>query len=264
MKFIYILLLLSFIFFSCENNKIINVKALIPLENPAISAYIDVDKKEINVFISSITAFEKEYSFATSLIKEAKVYAKKQDGTIVHIPFIKEKYTALISATSGDTVKLFVEWREKIHAAFTVIPHKAIFDEPIKVEPDIYSFKIVNSQKNKRYYWLNKKPDIETQSIGFSLIYPDKYIFAVSDSLADIITKITLFDKNLLKKSPLFLTLNFVSIDKNLYEYLTISSSNEIDTRGALKNSLSINNFDNGAVGYFGSLINTEIKIRIN
>lgn len=53
-------------------------------------------------------------------------------------------------------------------------------------------------------------------------------------------------------------------IDKNLYKYQTISYNNAIDTRGALKNSPSINNFDNGTIGYFGSLINTELKIRIN
>jgi len=264
MKYIYMLLFFSLALYSCENNRIINAKALIPLENPAISAYIDVDRKEINVFISTITAFEEKYSFATSLIKNAKVYAKKQDGTIINIPFVKEKYTASISVASGDTIKLFVEWQEKTHVAFTIIPHKVIFNEPVKVEADVYSFKIFNSQKDKLYYWANQKANNETQGIGFSLIYPDKYIFAVSDSVTDIMAKITFFDKNLLKKSPLFLTLNLISIDKNFYEYQTISYKNAIDTRGALKNSPSINNFDNGAIGYFGSLINTEVKIRIN
>jgi len=264
MKYIYMLLFFSLALYSCENNKIINAKALIPLENPAISAYIDVDRKEINVFISTITAFEEKYTFATSLIKDAKVYAKKQDGTIVNIPFVKEKYMASISVTSGDSLKLFVEWQGKTHSAITIIPPKAIFKEPVKVEADLYSFKIFNSQKDKLFYWANQKANNETQGIGFSLIYPDKYIFAVSDSVTDIMAKITFFDKNLLKKSPLFLTLNLISVDKNLFEYQTISSNNEIDTRGALKNNPSINNFDSGAIGYFGSLINTEVKIRIN
>ena len=55
-------------FFSCENNRLINPKALLPLDNPAISAFIDVDKKEINVFISTITAFEKNSWVTKSLM----------------------------------------------------------------------------------------------------------------------------------------------------------------------------------------------------
>lgn len=263
MKYISILLLSVLVLFSCENNKIINAKALTALENPAISAYIDVDRKEINVFISSITAFEEEYSFANSLIKDAKVYAKKETGEIVNLSFVKEKYLSAISVISGSSVQLFVEWRGKTYTATTNIPNKSNFREPKKIDSEIYSIEILNPLK-KNYYLVNKKSTTETQSIAFSLLYPDSYIFSVSDSVTNATMKVVFFDKNLLKISPLFLTVNLISVDKNLYDYLTTSTNNKIDTRGSIKNSPNINNFDNGAVGYFGSLINTEVKIKVN
>lgn len=259
-----IFLLSIFLLSSCENNKIINLKALIPLENPAISAYIDVDKNEISVFISSITAFEKEYSFINSVIKDAKVYAKKANGEIVNVPYLKNSYLSTISVFSGETIELFIEWRGKKYTATTTIPHKTVFRESKKIDSEIYSLEILNESKKTTYCWIDKKSTTETQSIVFSLLYPERYIFPVSDSVTNITLKVTFFDKNLLKTSPLFLTINLISVDKNLYEYQTISSNNKIDTRGAIKNSPNINNFDNGAIGYFGSLINTEVKVKVN
>lgn len=257
--------LLSIIFFfSCENNKIINSKALIPLENPAISAYIDVDKNEISVFISTITAFEEKYSFANSVIKDAKVYAKKANGGIINIPFIKNNYLSTISVFSGETIELNVEWQGKKYKATTTIPNKTVFGEVKKVDSEIYTLEILNPSKEMMYNWVNKKATNETQNIVFSLLFPDKYIFPLSDSVTNLSMKIVLFDKNLPNTSPLYLPVNLISIDKNLFDYQTISTNSEIDTRGAIKNSPIINNFDNGAVGFFGSLINTEVKIRIN
>lgn len=263
MKYIHILLLI-FLLFSCENNRIINSKALIPLENPAISAYIDVDKKEINVFISSITAFEEKYNFANSLIKDAKVYAKKKNGEILNIPYVKDSYVSNIIIASGETVELIVEWRGKKYTAITTIPHKTTFREPKKIDSDIYSIEILNPTNVTTYCLAERKSTIETQSIATSRLFPERYIFPVSDLATDLIMKVTFFDKNILKTSPLYLTINLISLDKNLYDYLSISSNNTIDTRGAIKNSPNINNFDNGAVGYFGSLINTEVRIKVN
>jgi hypothetical protein len=262
MKVIYLLSI--FFLFSCEKNKIINAKALIPLENPAISAFIDVDKNEISVFLSTITAFEDKYSYANSIIKDAKVYAKKANGEIVNVPYSKNSYLSTISVFSGETIELFIEWRGKKYTATTTIPHKTVFRESKKNDSEIYSLEILNPSKKTTYYWIDKKSTTETQSIGFSLLYPDRYIFPVSDSVTNLTMKVVFFDKNLLKTSPLFLIINLISVDKNLFEYKTISTNNIIDTRGAIKNNPNINNFDNGAVGYFGSLINTEVRIKVN